>query len=54
MPFTVSLSSSVKNETILCSPAKYFAEDPPARVAYSVKGLPLNAKVEIDAIAMTE
>ncbi|KAK9828158.1 hypothetical protein WJX74_001160 [Apatococcus lobatus] len=30
----------------------YFGEKPPARVCYAVKALPLNAKVEIDAIAV--
>ena len=54
MPSTVSPLSPVINETPSRCPAKYFAEDPPALVAYSVKGLPLKAKVEIDAIAVTE
>eukprot|EP01091_Cochliopodium_minus_P004501 TRINITY_DN1438_c0_g1_i2.p1 TRINITY_DN1438_c0_g1~~TRINITY_DN1438_c0_g1_i2.p1 ORF type:complete len:131 (-),score=40.82 TRINITY_DN1438_c0_g1_i2:65-457(-) len=32
--------------------AKYFTKNFPARAAYSVKGLPKNALVEIEAIAM--
>lgn len=32
--------------------AKYFTSDPPARIAYGVKELPLGALVEIDVIAM--
>jgi 2-iminobutanoate/2-iminopropanoate deaminase len=31
--------------------AKYFPENPPARACFAVKTLPLNAKVEIEAIA---
>jgi len=30
---------------------KYFKEDPPARAAYEVAGLPLGALVEIEAVA---
>lgn len=30
---------------------KFFNEDPPARAAYEVARLPLNVKIEIDAIA---
>jgi 2-iminobutanoate/2-iminopropanoate deaminase len=33
---------------------KYFQENPPARATFAVKTLPLNAKVEIDAIATLE
>lgn len=32
--------------------AKYFNEDPPARATFAVKALPLNAKVEIEAVAI--
>lgn len=32
--------------------AGYFPADPPARSTYAVKGLPLGAKVEIEAIAI--
>eukprot|EP00798_Chlamydomonas_sp_ICE-L_P021698 gene21698-28722_t len=32
--------------------AKYFTGTKPARATYSVKGLPLNALVEIDAVAV--
>lgn len=35
-------------------PGKYFTVDPPARVAYAAKALPLNARVEIDAIAISD
>ncbi|MCK9448644.1 MAG: RidA family protein [Bacteroidales bacterium] len=31
---------------------KYYQQDPPARVAYAVKGLPLGAIVEIETIAI--
>lgn len=31
--------------------ATYFELDPPARAAFAVKGLPLGAKVEIEAVA---
>lgn len=31
--------------------AEYFAENPPARAAVEVAGLPLGARIEIDAIA---
>jgi len=31
--------------------AKYFTKDPPARVCYAVKGLPKNARVEIEFVA---
>ena len=31
--------------------AKYYKEDPPARVCIAVKGLPKNALVEIETIA---
>lgn len=31
---------------------KYFPKDPPSRAAYAVKGLPLNALVEIKGIAV--
>lgn len=30
--------------------AEFFPSDPPARVAYGVAGLPMGAKVEIDAV----
>lgn len=32
--------------------AEYFPEEPPARMTYAVAGLPANALVEIDAIAI--
>ncbi len=32
--------------------ATYFPTDPPARAAFAVKGLPLGALVEIEAVAM--
>ena len=32
--------------------AEYFREDPPARAAYQVAGLPLDVLIEIEAIAM--
>lgn len=32
--------------------AKFFPEEPPARAAFAVKTLPLNAKVEIEAVAL--
>lgn len=32
--------------------AEYFPENPPARMTYAVAGLPANALVEIDAIAI--
>jgi len=32
--------------------AKYYTEDQPARAAYSVKGLPLGALIEIETIAV--
>ncbi len=32
--------------------AQYFAAEPPARAAFAVKGLPLGALVEIEAIAI--
>jgi 2-iminobutanoate/2-iminopropanoate deaminase len=32
--------------------AKYYAENPPARAAYAVAGLPLGAMVEIETIAV--
>lgn len=32
--------------------AEYFKENPPARAAFSVKGLPLGAMVEIECIAV--
>ncbi|WP_455141647.1 RidA family protein [Candidatus Hodarchaeum mangrovi] len=32
--------------------AKYFSENPPARATVQVAGLPLNAKIEIEAIAI--
>jgi len=32
--------------------AKYFSEKPPARATIQVAGLPLNAKIEIEAIAV--
>ena len=31
---------------------RYFAEAPPARATFAVKTLPLNARVEIEAIAV--
>jgi len=31
---------------------KYYAENPPARAAYAVKGLPLGVMVEIETIAV--
>lgn len=31
---------------------KYFPSEPPARATFAVKGLPLGAKVEIEAIAL--
>lgn len=31
---------------------KYYAENPPARAAFAVKGLPLGALVEIETIAV--
>lgn len=31
---------------------KYFPEQPPARACFAVKTLPLDAKVEIDAVAI--
>ena len=31
--------------------AQYFSKDPPARLAYGVKSLPLGAAVEIECIA---
>lgn len=31
---------------------KFFPENPPARACFAVKTLPLNAKVEIEAIAV--
>jgi 2-iminobutanoate/2-iminopropanoate deaminase len=31
---------------------KFFPENPPARATFAVKGLPLGAKVEIDAVAL--
>jgi 2-iminobutanoate/2-iminopropanoate deaminase len=32
--------------------AKYYSENPPARAAYAVKGLPLGALIEIETIAV--
>ncbi|HQO50226.1 MAG TPA: RidA family protein [Bacteroidales bacterium] len=32
--------------------AKYYPADPPARAAFAVKGLPLNALIEIETIAV--
>ena len=31
---------------------KYYAENPPARAAFAVKGLPLGVKIEIETIAV--
>lgn len=31
---------------------RYFPSDPPARATFAVKGLPLGAKVEIEAVAL--
>jgi reactive intermediate/imine deaminase len=33
---------------------RYFPENPPARATFAVKTLPLNAKVEIEAVAVLE
>ncbi|KIZ05943.1 hypothetical protein MNEG_2016 [Monoraphidium neglectum] len=33
---------------------RFFPEEPPARATFAVKTLPLNAKVEIEAIALLE
>ena len=33
--------------------SKYFTSEPPARVCFAVKGLPKNAKVEIEFTAVT-
>ena len=33
---------------------RYFQEEPPARATFAVKTLPLNAKVEIEAVAVLE
>lgn len=46
-----SLLAVGSNLTLLIA-GSYFGEKPPARVCYAVKALPLNAKVEIDAIAV--
>ena len=42
-----------------CSPAdgamctaKYFTSSPPARACFAVKALPMNARVEIEAVAI--
>ena len=35
-----------------CYTGKYFPEEPPARACFAVKTLPLNAKVEIEAVAI--
>lgn len=37
---------------LLVTTGKYFPEEPPARACFAVKTLPLNAKVEIDAVAI--
>ena len=34
--------------------AKYFTEEPPARVTIAAAGLPRNARVEIEAVALVE
>ncbi|MHA1227579.1 MAG: RidA family protein [Candidatus Hodarchaeales archaeon] len=34
--------------------AKYFQKDPPARATVQVAGLPLNAEIEIEAIAVKD
>lgn len=46
----ISLMSSAP-ESLTYSAAKYFQTDPPARACFAVKTLPLNARVEIEAIA---
>ena len=38
-------------DSSLCT-AKYFTKDPPARACFAVKALPLNARVEIEAVAI--
>ena len=35
-----------------CIAAKYFPSNPPARATFAVKGLPLGALVEIEAVAL--
>ena len=42
----------MKTLTLNFAPGQYFPGDPPARACYAVKGLPLGAKVEIEAIAL--
>lgn len=49
---TVLLTDMSTFSTVNGIYAEYFPENPPARMTYAVAGLPANALVEIDAIAI--
>jgi 2-iminobutanoate/2-iminopropanoate deaminase len=49
---TVLLTDMSNFATVNAIYAEYFPQDPPARMTYAVAGLPANALVEIDAIAI--
>lgn len=49
---TVLLTNMADFATVNSIYAEYFPEEPPARMTYAVAGLPANALVEIDAIAI--
>jgi 2-iminobutanoate/2-iminopropanoate deaminase len=49
---TILLEDMADFATVNAVYGKYFPEAPPARATFAVKGLPLGAKVEIDAVAL--
>ena len=49
---TILLEDMADFATVNAVYGKFFPEAPPARATFAVKGLPLGAKVEIDAVAL--
>lgn len=49
---TILLADMADFATVNGIYGRYFPEKPPARATFAVKTLPLNAKVEIECIAM--
>ncbi|MHA1971613.1 MAG: RidA family protein [Candidatus Hodarchaeales archaeon] len=51
---TIFLTDMGNFSTVNEEYAKYFQKDPPARATVQVAGLPLNAEIEIEAIAVKD
>lgn len=49
---TILLADMADFATVNGIYGKYFPENPPARATFAVKTLPLNAKVEIECVAV--